>query len=242
LAAKYNSHEISAALDDLEHDDLYLWSLNDSTGFGGFQDLEKQIKALQPIWVIGDPHSTLYPGFEKDRASVAANFATLRSLMAEYHFSYTGVHHIRKPSTNSGADMPESLDSSPTAREWLQRAVGSGNIVNASDVRIGFDRASSGDGSVIVRGFERTKGEFPWLWLGREHNEDGEPVAYRLESSLARLKPDDRAALEKLPQVFTFSEAKAAYGAESSSVVRFLQRCMSAGCVLKVEKGYKRLA
>ena len=72
---------------------------------------------------------------------------------------------------------------------WLNMACGARALINQSDVRIAFDvsagarrvaadlrKGGSGeDVGLVVKGFERLRGEFGPLYLARDCNDEGEP-------------------------------------------------------------------
>jgi RecA-family ATPase len=82
-------------------EDLRVWNLNDAPGFGekGNQ-LEDMIREVRPIWVIIDPINSVFNDIEQEATVATQHLQSLRALMARYQCSFTGVHHVRKPSDN----------------------------------------------------------------------------------------------------------------------------------------------
>ena len=95
---------------------------------------------------------------------------------------------------------------------------------------------------VVIRGFERVKGEIPQMLVRRVLGEDGRPVGYSLVGGISLLaNAEHAAAYQRLPAHFRFKDAKVAYGKGDSATANFLRACESAGIVRKVGDGYEKI-
>ena len=120
------------------------------------------------------------------------------------------LHHIRK----HGEEPVSSLDDTPTL-EWLEEAAGARALINQTNTRIALDRPRRGgdDAAFVMKYFVKLKGESGPIYLERVCNIDGDPIGYRTMVGVQLLgNPDQEAALQRLPQLFSFQEAKQVYG------------------------------
>ena len=161
-----------------------------------------------------------------------------------------GIHHIKKPSE----DSPKSLDG-PDFRKWFLEVRGPRALINGSDVRLGVDTPdgrtlSSQDASeseklaLILRGFGRIRGDIGPIYISRAFDDQGDPLGYRRLSGIKLLFNSDQVATyEKLPNVFTFKQAKQAYGKTDQPTREFLLKCISLSLLKQPGKGqYEKLA
>jgi AAA domain len=224
-------------------DGLLMWNLNDASGFGQKgNELEDLVREFRPDWVIIDPINSVFNDIEQEATVATQHLQTLRALMANYHLSFTGVHHVRKSSENP-KEKPKPLEKADLS-DFFNRARGSKVLVNGTDVRLGIDRAERDPSSmVVIRGFERVNGEIPAMLVRRVLGEDGRPVGYALTGGVSLLtNPGHAAAYRHLPERFRFKDAKLAYGKSDSATANFLKACESVGIVRKVGDGYEKVS
>jgi hypothetical protein len=229
-------------LSEVPEEGLLMWNLNDAPGFGGKgNQLEDLVREFQPDWVIIDPINSVFNDIEQEATVATQHLQTLRRLMATYHCSFTGVHHVRKSNDNP-KEKPEPLEKADLS-SFFNRARGSKVLINGTDVRLGIDRAERDPtGMVVIRGFERVNGEIPPMFVRRALGEDGRPVGYAPAAGVSLLtNPDHAAAYQRLPAHFRFKDAKLAYGKSDSATANFLKACESAGIVRRAGGGYEKV-
>ena len=229
-------------------DDLLLWNVNDlPEGYGqkgrGFEDM---IKAVNPDLVIMDPLNAVYPGIERDNSTATLAYKHLRTIMSKTRCTVVGVHHTRKTDSENRRDN-EPLEIADIG-EWFQQARGPRVLINGSDVRLGIDKPAKShirgdDGEIVLRGFERVRGEIPAIRIARVMDDDGEPCGYDQLSGAKLLgNEDQQQAFGRLPERFRFKEAKRIYGKADQATTDFLNKCIAAGILRKVTKGkYEKL-
>ena len=168
--------------------------------------LEGVVMEYRPSLVVIDSLRTFRPDAEQKNQFAALLINELRYIAKKYDAAFLLIHHVKKP----GQDGVPSLADTPVMT-WLLQACGARALVNQTDVRMGFDITAStqqsaatlraGDpagGTVssvalVVKGFQRLRGEF-WPWyLARALDEDGEPLGYRRLTGVALLFNDDQA-------------------------------------------------
>ena len=216
--------------------DFRIWSANDSDAP---IDLGTVCQEFKPNWVIIDPLSLMWPSAEQDNSSAAKVFTFLRHLMGKHHCVVTMMHHLRKPSDNPKAKR-EPLETAEW-NTWFHQARGPSVFINNSDVRLGVDRPAPclNKDHLIVKGFERVNGDIPIIRLCRVRDYDGEPIGYKLLAGADQLdNPEQRAAYRDLPQGFAFNQAKAVYAKGDQATTDFLNKCVSAGILDKVRRGW----
>lgn len=132
------------------------------------------------------------------------------------------IHHLCKRDAGSlkGAEL----------MEWLIRGSGVRALVNQTDVRLAMAPISGG---VLLRGHLRTHGEVGPFYLRRVRNESGEPVGY--EQGI------DDPVLAKLPEWFSFKQARMCYGKSDDSANRWLKKLIERGLVQKAGRAYRKL-
>ena len=223
--------------------DLLLWNLNDlPDGFGKEgRKLDDMIKAAKPDLVIMDPLNAVFAGIERDNSTTSAAYKHLRTIMSKTGCTVVGVHHTRKTDSENLRDN-ESLDLADVS-QWFQQARGPRLLINGSDVRLGIDKPSksritSDDGEIVLKGFERVRGEIPAIRIARVMDDDGEPCGYDQLSGAKLLgNEDQQEAFERLLHSFRFKQAKAVYGKADQATMDFLNKCIAAGILRKVHRG-----
>jgi hypothetical protein len=211
--------------------------------------LEPLIQQIGPALVIVDSLRALRPEAEGNNENAAKLMNELRQIARAYNTAFFVIHHIKKPNDNfpSGA-----LEDTPTMK-WLLQASGARSLINQTDVRIGFDKTSGirvttlqkGDAKrksdqicLIVKGFARLRGEFGPLFLATEYDEEGTPLGYRALAGLELLfNAEQEAAFRKLPNQFTFKEAKHAYGRRDQATTDWLQKLQRIDVLTHVKGG-----
>ena len=172
--------------------------------------------------------------------------------MRECGTSVMGVHHLRKPSSDTG-NAPPPLEKGD-CRNWFLQVRGPRALINGADIRLGFAvPASAGyvpaqggqaeEIALVMRGFGRVRGEIPTTYLARVSDEDGDPLGYRRLTGAALLfNGDQEAAFAKLPESFRFKEGQRVYGKGAQPTIDFLNKCIAAGIVRKLPKreGYEK--
>jgi len=234
--------QVSKCLEIDAPGDLRLWNLNDSDERPA---LEALIKEAEPAWVIVDPLKAFYPDIENKSENVTRAYQELRRLMQAHNCSITGIHHIRKPSDDPDRSRPP-LDG-PNFREWFLQARGARELINGCDVRLGVDRSGWSDdhSKLILRGFARVRGDTSPIQLIRILDDDGEPMGFGQLSGVDLLSnPEQRAAYSFLPDRFRFKEATAVYRRSDQATTDFLNNCLAAGLLRKLEgrSGYEKIA
>ena len=205
----------------------------------------------QPVLVTVDSLRAFRPEAEEKPTYAASLLNELRDIAKKCKVSFLLIHHIKKPGENG---VP-ALEDTP-AMTWLLQACGARALVNQSDVRIGFDITSGIQRSVteenkkgsgkflseevglVVKGFARLRGEFGPMYLARNFDEEGNPLGYRSMTGLELMfNQDQEAAFQRLPERFTFKEAKTTYGRADQATNDFLQKCIRVGILRKPAKG-----
>jgi hypothetical protein len=200
-------------------------------------DLTRAIETLKPMMVVIDTLRSLDPSVEENNTKAGTFFKSLRKLCQQYRVSFLLIHHIRKQEKKGFLDACANLEIDPPL-QWLNIACGARALVNQSDVRIGVDRSSNENVSLIIRGHVRIAGEVGPFYLERVFNDDEQPIGYRRLEGVAFLNSKDQQdAFNKLPQAFTFKEAKAVYGRQDQATVDFLTKCERLGILRKPGRG-----
>lgn len=220
-----------------ERDDLYA--------------LKAIVAEYRPVLVVIDSLRSFRPDAEEKPTYAARLLNELRDIAKKFAAAFLLIHHIKKPSENG---VP-ALEDVPVMT-WLLQACGARALVNQSDVRIGFDSTPgmqreltdlnrSGTSTsafeeigLVVKGFARLLGEFGPQYLARTFDEEGNPLGYRQMAGLELLfNAEQQAAFLRLPNHFTFKEAKAIYGRRDQATKDFLEKCIRVGILRKPAKG-----
>jgi hypothetical protein len=205
-------------------------------------DVPTAVALHRPELVIVDTLRAFWPDAESDNTQMGLRLKALRKTTRDYHCAILLQHHVRKPSTarhGSSKHKPTPLENTPVL-QWLNQASGARALIDQTNTRIAFDapqRASGAD--LVVKQFIKVKGERGPELLGRVIDPTtGEPVAYQRLAGVSLLNNTDQAtAFNKLPQKFTFKDAKAAYGKTDNPTREFLLKCEAAGLLRQTGRG-----
>jgi AAA domain len=195
---------------------------------------------VKPALLIVDSLRSHDPTFEKTD-NAGQGMSSLRSAAYKYGVALFAIHHVRKP----GPDGVPSLDSDETVlMHWFNQASGHRSIINQSDSRIaaGLPKPTH-DAAMILRWQRRLKGERGPLYVERVCNEEGEPIGYKpLVGAKLLNNQDQETAFGRLPQGFTFKEAKQIYGRTDDPTRKWLLKCECQGLIEQLGRGhYQRL-
>lgn len=232
-------------------DDLLLWNVHDTADddCGSPDRAIEMIADIKPDLAIIDSLASFHPEAEEKNSLASKMLQRLRSLLRDDGTTVLLVHHLRKPSSNPQY-QPPSLNG-PEFRQWFQQARGASVLMNGSDVRIGLTLPATqqiyGDNeqkevALFMRGFARISGEIPGASLARCCNEDGEPLGYELVAGSGLLdNPEQRRALDKLPDRFRFTDARQVYGRRDQATTDFLRKAQAVGILKKRGKLYVKV-
>jgi hypothetical protein len=224
-------------------DQLALWSLNDCHqrfGQPGYTLLD-MLREVRPTLAIIDSLGSYAPAAEEKNSSATLMLQEFRSLARECGTATLFVHHRRKQARN-GEQSAGSLEDA-ILRQWFQDARGASALVNNSDIRFGVDEPdissiAKDEVALVLRGFGRVRGEIGPLFLARDRDENGDAAGYRrLTGANLLFNPQQESTLAALPQLFTFKEARLAYGKGDQSTANFLQRCIDLDLLRKPGRG-----
>jgi AAA domain-containing protein len=202
-------------------------------------DLERLLAEIRPGLVVIDSLRAFRPDVT-ERNRVAGEWLNeIRRLARKYGCFFLIVHHMRKPDRKVGT--PELEDSKVVT--YLLEMEGPRALVNQTDVRVAVTEGDLNPAALRVKWSRRVYGDSPLYLLERVFDKDGEPAGYRNLTGAGWLSPERRAALAKLPDEFSFKEAKKALGRSDDPTNKFLRECRQLGLVEKVIRGrYKKLA
>lgn len=231
--------------------DLLLWNLNDCSpkwGHPGYSLLD-MIREVKPALAIIDSLGSYQPEVEEKNSYAIRLYRDFRAVIRDCGTTILSVHHIRKPSSKLEAGVP-SLQGLGWFN-WFLQARGARALINGADVRLGME-PYSGLGNItgkvkeeialVMRGFERVKGEIPLTHLARVFDEDGEPVGYKRAVATALLEhPEQERTYAGLPEKFRFKEARQAYGKGPQATTDFLNKCIGLGLLKKVGGEYHKV-
>lgn len=237
-------------------DDFHIWNLNDCPSKFGQQSYTAVEMIREWASLPGPEHKLVFldslgafrPEAEEMNSVANRTVQELRGLNRECGTTTFVVHHIKKPSSRS-EDAPSPLNEA-NVRAWFLQARGAGALINATDVRLGVDTlgigtqppARNGESSeeiaLVLRGFGRIRGEIGPFYLARVLNQEGEPLGYR-ELVAVRLlfNSEQESAYTRLPETFTFADAKRAYGRQDQATADFLRKCIGLGLLRKRGRG-----
>lgn len=153
-----------------------------------------------------------------------------------------GVHHLRRVSGEVANNIP-LLETDP--RSWIQAmSRGASALINGSDVRLGFEMASSkfayDRGALALAGFRRVHGQFGPIYIERIiSEEDTEPLGYKRLTSVDLLTdPGHIAAFQQFPSRFTYTEAERIFGKSASATANLLKKSVGLALLRKEGKNY----
>ena len=222
-----------------EPENLLLWNFNDYSSEYSRHTVLDMIREFEPKLAIIDSLTGYHPEIEEKNALAMRCYQEFRKIIQECGCAIIGVHHIRKPSDNPNF-RPKPLEDA-TLRHWFNQARGPRALINGSDVRLGVDEPHLGslpqEVALVMRGFERVRGEIPFFYLARVLDDDGEPLGYRRVTGSSLLPANQRQAFKKLPETFRFKEAKGVYDKGDQATMDFLKKCSSLGLLDHVPRG-----
>jgi len=226
---------------------LQIWPMNEAAPEaspaqlqeqGLHENVERAIYQFAPDLVIFDSLRSFNPSMEGDNAAAVAQIKQLRSITRRHGTAVLLVHHVRKHSTRGDASLEEGA-----LLDWLMRSAGSRALINQTDTRLAISRRGSqggdSDDTLVMRGHIRTHGEVgPW-YLERIWDEANQPLAYRRFSATPQMLKnyDQEGTFMRLPEAFSFGEARQAYGKQHQATSDFLQKLVRLGLVAKVGHG-----
>lgn len=212
--------------------------------------LEPIIAEFRPVLVIIDSLRPFRPGAEKDNEDAARLLNLLREWAKKYGTSFLLLHHIKKTIDEGNIPHVENTD----VMSWLTLACGARSLINQTDTRIAFgpcvmppemknnaqEIALRDRVGLVMRWFERSRGQSAPVYLSRNMDEHGEPIGYEAMSGVDLLfnEPMKQAWL-KLPRGrdITFTEAKEIYGKQGPATQNWLAKCIAVGIVKQAGKG-----
>jgi hypothetical protein len=193
----------------------------------------------KPLLLILDSVRSHNPQFERTE-NAGDQMKQLNNLAHKYGVAMLAIHHLKKPSE---INVPPSLDNERTSLMlWLKQTAGHSSIINQSHTRIATDIPDGRknlDAVLILRWHRRVAGEFGPLYLERvSDDESGDAIGYRQLTDVKLLgNQDQQDAFRKLPEQFSFKEARQSYGRSDDPTRKWLQRCISLGLVRQVVRG-----
>lgn len=226
--------------------ELILWNVNDCPGDWGQagRDFLDLIRDVKPGLVFFDPLSAVHPVIEKTNGE-AGQFYKQRGAIRKHDCPIFNLHHPKKQTDpRSGKPLVrQSIEDEPSPRTWFTQARGPGVLVNGVDVRLGVDMPGTSSGgqsdiALVMRGYGRVRGEIPTIHLARVLDQSGEPLGYRKATGVDLLcSQDQQDTFARLPDKFTFKEAKHEYGKADKATIDFLNKCIAKGILKRVAKG-----
>jgi len=198
--------------------------------------LDELLRKIRPKLVIVDSLRSYRPDVTDKNAGAGGWLKDIRGLTRDYDCAFLIVHHLRKPSENSG--MPD-LESCGVGT-WLLEMEGPRAFVNQTDVRIAVAEGERDPVALKVKWSRRVHGDSPLVLVERVFDEDSEPNGYRQLTGAGLLSEERRAALERLPRTFTTGAAKVALGRSDDPTHKFLTQCQQLGLIEKVSRGLWR--
>ncbi len=230
---------------------LQLWPMNQAApGTPRFQliqqglheEVEEVIDPFAPDLLIFDSLRSFNPAMENDNTAAAKQIKQLRAISQGRGTAILLVHHVRKHGLKKSIENAAHLeDSAPL--DWLTRSAGSRALINQTDARLAISNRKKAGDTLVLRGHLRTYGEVGPYLIERIWDDSGEPLAYqRFEATPEMLEnPDQEAAFEKLPDAFSFTEARLLYGKRHQATLEFLQKLIRLGLARKTARGqYQR--
>jgi hypothetical protein len=202
--------------------------------------LQKAIADFNPALVIVDTLRAFHPEVEHKNSDTGRFLGDLRNTARAQNCAILLLHHIRK----QREDDIKPLEDTP-ALQWLEEAAGARALINQTNTRIAFDRPgrAGDDAAFVMKYFIKLKGESGPFYLERVCNDDGDPIGYRSIVGVHLLgNPEQEQAFDRLPQEFTFKEAKRAYGRSDDPTRKWLIKCIAVNLVRQVGRGcYERV-
>jgi hypothetical protein len=198
------------------------------------------VAQFRPSLVIIDTLRPFDPQAEKYNDEMGKFLQELKTTAREQHCAFLLLHHIRKPGENG---VP-ALENTNTL-EWLLQAAGARALINQTNTRIAFDRPrrAQPDSAFVMKTYVKLKGESGPVYIERVCDGEGEPIGYQRIVGVDLLgNYEQQAALMRLPEHFTFKEAKQIYARSDDPTRKWLLKCESAGLVNQTGRGqYSRM-
>lgn len=196
--------------------------------------LESALAQVKPVLVVVDSLRAMWPDAETENEGTAELLSKLHKWGAKYGCAFLLIHHIRKPHE----DGTPSLKETPVSK-WMNEAAGARSLINQTDSRLGIEATTvNKEDALLVKGFERVRGEFgPW-YFERVLDDDGIPLGYRRMTGPQLLfNPEQAAAIGRLPVTFTTKQARLVYGKSAHPTAKFLHRAAAVGIIKSVGRG-----
>jgi hypothetical protein len=213
-------------------------------------NLADMVADVKPAWIIIDPIAALAPEIDTKNDCVTRTYQTLRCIIRDNSTTASMVHHIRKLPTYQGATTPDLVED---VRGWFQQARGPRQLINGADIRIGIDKCGRADMlteldgrsvevALALAGFGRLRGNIEPMYVGRVLGEDDKPMGHeQLRGASLLFNSDRQTAYERLPESFTFTQAKQAYGRGPQATIDFLSKCQNIGILHKEGRQYRKV-
>lgn len=200
---------------------------------GSLAEMEQEIAAMKPLFVIVDSVRGMDPQMEKDNTSAGSRIAYLYRLAEKYHCAFLLLHHIRKVDPK---EPPPKIAAATNVMDWLQQSSGARALINQTEARFGIEEYTVGTASLAMRGHFKLRGEVgPWM-LERVFNEYDDALGYSRISGLQLLSQIERDRFNKLPATFRWKEAQQiiAPGIKGGKAIsQLLRRAQAAGLLLR---------
>ena len=196
-------------------------------------------KSENPSLIIVDTLRALYPDAERSNDEMARLLNELRLVGRRDGSAILLLHHPRKP--NAEKPVP-SLETLPPL-EWLNEASGARAFINQTTTRIAFDRTRNPDAAFVMKYHVKTKGSSESIYIERVLDENGEALGYRRLVGVELLaNAEQQAAFARLPEQFTFKNAKQTYGRTDDPTRDWLLKCIALGLAKQIGRGlYQKL-
>jgi hypothetical protein len=204
------------------------------------KSLAAAIAEYKPSLVIIDTLRPFRPEAETCNEEMGKFLQGLKVIAREHRCAFLLLHHIRKPGEHGAA----SLETTSTL-EWLLQASGARAIINQTNTRIAFDRPRrlNEDSALVMKSYVKMKGESGPIYIQRVCNAEGDPIGYKRMVGINLLGNIlQEGALMKLPQQFSFKEAKQAYGRSDDPTRKLLLKGIEVGVLKQTDRGrYERI-
>jgi hypothetical protein len=202
-------------------------------------DLERLISVVKPSLVLVDSLRSYRPDVTEKNRAAGEWLKRIRALARKYGCAVVFIHHLRKPSVDN---PPPDLDEDCRVVNWLLAMEGPRALTNQTDIRIAVEEGDFNPAALKLKWSRRVYGDSPLFMLERVFDGEGEPAGYRNLTGAGWLSQERREALAKLPNEFSFKQAKEALGRSDDPTNKFLRECRHLGQVEKVARGrYRKL-
>jgi hypothetical protein len=215
--------------------DLRIFSPNVGAGAArpggwGSQVLEN-VRFYRPRFVVVDTLRMFWPEAESDSTESTNLVASWKKLSREIEIgcSWLALHHRRK------RDQSNAVSLEKDRHLWFQESAGSLALINQSDTRLGLDEVGN---DLVLGGFVRVEGWLSPMHLDRVHDDDGNPLGYKVRQGIEFLNDRYREVYDGLPREFRFKDARQALGASDSNTTAFLKQAVGLGVLEHRGKAY----